>query len=98
MKPTPTLRCIPWLVFLIAWFACGIPVLAQDDAATDPLPDVNAAGSPIMPGSIPSETWVTTQDYVALRQGPSRAFTQLATVPAALTLPAYGRTSDTSWI
>ena len=64
----------------------------------DPLPEVNSAGSPILPGSIASETWVTTQDYVALRQGPSRAFTQLATVPAALTLPAYGRTSDTSWI
>jgi hypothetical protein len=35
---------------------------------------------------------------VALRLGPSRSFTQLTTVPAALTLPAYGRTSDTHWV
>ena len=51
-----------------------------------------------MPGSVATETWVTTQDFVALRRGPSRSFEQITSVPAALTLPAYGRTSDTSWI
>lgn len=72
---------------------------AQDDApATDAPPAVNPAGSPILAGSVPSDTWVTTQDYVALRRGPGKAFAQAMTVPAALTIPAYGRTSDTSWI
>ena len=76
------------------------PASAQDAAPTDApaLPAVNAAGSTILPGSVPSDTWVTTQDYVALRQGPSRSFPILVTVPAALTIPAYGRTSDTSWV
>jgi len=71
---------------------------AQDATPTPSVPAVNAAGSTILAGSVASDTWVTTQDYVALRQGPSRSFPILTTVPAALTLPAYGRTSDTSWV
>lgn len=75
------------------------PIQAQDTVPADtPLPEVNVAGSPILPGSVVTATWVTTQDFVALRLGPSRNFAQLATVPAALTIPAYGRTSDTRWI
>jgi hypothetical protein len=35
---------------------------------------------------------------VSLRQGPGTSFQRLQVVPAALTLPAYGRTSDTRWL
>ncbi len=60
-------------------------VVAQDsDEPVDSLP--------------PTGVYVTTQDYVALRQGPGRAFGRLAVVPATVTLPAYGRTSDTRWL
>lgn len=77
----------------------SLPLRAQEMTTnTEPLPIVNNAGSPIMPGSVATETWVTTQDFVAMRRGPSRSFEQITSVPAALTLPAYGRTSDTSWI
>ena len=79
-------------VVLAACLFMGGTALAQD------APAVNVAGSPILAGSVETNTWVTTQDFVALRRGPSRAFEQVATVPAALTLPAYGRTFDTSWI
>ncbi len=72
------------------------PALDAPDAES--FPTTNPAGSPILRGSVASETWVTTQDFVALRRGPSRSFAQIATVPAAVTIPAYGRTSDTSWI
>lgn len=52
---------------------------------------------------VPAETptaiaYITTQDYVSLRQGPGTGFERLTVVPAAITLPAYGRTSDTGWI
>lgn len=73
-------------------------VSGQDSPPTEPPPAINAAGSPILPGSLPNEVWVTTQDFVALRRGPSRSFEQFMTVPPALTLPAYGRTSDTRWV
>lgn len=42
--------------------------------------------------------YVTTQDFSSLRAGPSTAFERLAVVPPVVTLPAYGRTSDTQWI
>ena len=83
----------------IALLAClTITAQAQAQDATPSVPAVNAAGSTILAGSVASDTWVTTQDYVALRQGPSGSFPILLTVPAALTIPAYGRTSDTSWV
>jgi uncharacterized protein YraI len=72
-------------------------IQAQEATPTE-TPALNVAGSPILPGSVATDVWVTTQDYVALRLGPSRSFTQLTTIPAALTLPAYGRTSDTRWV
>lgn len=81
------------LLVLLVGAALGGTLHAQDD-----VPAVNPAGSPILPGSVPSDTWVTTQDFVALRHGPGRSFGQITTVPAAVTIPAYGRTSDTSWI
>jgi uncharacterized protein YraI len=84
---------------LAACLTLSIQARAQETTPTEtPTPAVNAAGSLILPGSVPTNSWVTTQDYVALRLGPSRNFEQLTTVPAALTLPAYGRTSDTRWV
>ena len=90
---------IRWIA-LLACLTITAQVQAQDatPTAAPSLPAVNAAGSTILPGSVASDTWVTTQDYVALRQGPGRSFPILMTVPAALTIPAYGRTSDTSWV
>lgn len=46
----------------------------------------------------PTGVYVTTQDIVSLRAGPGRGFERLAIVPQVVTLPAYGRTSDTRWI
>ncbi len=46
----------------------------------------------------PTSVYVTTQDFLSLRQGPGTAFQRLAVVPATTTLPAYGRSSDTQWV
>lgn len=46
----------------------------------------------------PTDVYVTTQDFSSLRAGPGQGFLRLAVVPPVLTLPAHGRTSDTSWI
>lgn len=78
--------------------AIGAPAAAQEGEGSGEVPAVNVAGSPIQPGSVASEIWVTTQDYLALRAGPGRSFDQLVTVPAAITIPAYGRTSDVRWL
>jgi hypothetical protein len=59
-------------------------VLAWSAAAQDDVP--------------PTTVYVTTQDFVSLRQGPGTAFNRLTVVPASVTLPAYGRTSDTQWV
>ncbi|MBI5670503.1 MAG: SH3 domain-containing protein [Chloroflexi bacterium] len=45
-----------------------------------------------------ANVYVTTQDYVSFRTGPGKAFQRLAVIPAEVTLPAYGRTSDTRWV
>ena len=57
--------------------------------------DTDTAAEPDHP---PTTVYVTTQDFVALRQGPGTGFNRLTVVPAVVTLPAYGRTSDTRWI
>lgn len=50
-------------------------------------------------GGLPAASvYVTTQDFSSLRQGPGSGFTRLAVVPPVITIPAYGRTSDTRWI
>lgn len=46
----------------------------------------------------PTGVYVTTQDIVSLRAGPGRGFERIAVVPQVVTLPAYGRTSDTRWV
>lgn len=45
-----------------------------------------------------TSVYVTTQDFVSLRLGPGTAFGRITVVPAAVTLPAYGRSQDTQWI
>lgn len=42
--------------------------------------------------------WVTTQDNVALREGPGQAFVRVAVVPSETTIPAIGRTTTGEWI
>lgn len=77
------MRSLSMIVALALLLVGG--VAAQDEAEpVDTLP--------------PTGVYVTTQDYVSLRQGPGRAFERLAVVPATVTLPAYGRTSDTRWL
>lgn len=70
------------LLFLLLWGLLAGALAAQEEAAEPP----------------PTSVYVTTQDYVSLRQGPGTSFRRLDVVPAAMTLPAYGRTSDTRWI
>jgi len=54
-----------------------------------------ATSEPELPSA---SVYVTTQDFSSLRAGPGRAFLRLGIVPPTVTLPAYGRTSDTRWI
>ena len=70
------------LLAIFCLFVSGQLVAQDDDAGEPPSTSV----------------YVTTQDYLALRQGPGTSFGRLTVVPAAVTLPAYGRTSDTRWI
>lgn len=84
---------------LAALLLCAPAVDAQEAPIVDTdTPAVNVAGSPVLPGSAATEVWVTTQDILALRRGPGRRFPLLASVPFAITLPAYGRSSDTRWL
>lgn len=45
-----------------------------------------------------ASVYATTQDFSSLRQGPGTAFRRLAVVPPEITIPAYGRSSDTRWV
>lgn len=78
------------------WFilCCLLLIVAGSAAAQDVTPEPTPDG-PIFG---PTPVYVTTQDFSSLRTGPGRAFTRLAVVPPVITLPAYGRTSDTQWI
>lgn len=63
----------------------ALPATAQDAETTpEPAPDTGV--------------WVTTQDFVSLREGPGSGFNRLAIVPAATTVPAIGRTAETLWV
>jgi hypothetical protein len=46
----------------------------------------------------PIRVYVTTQDFSALRAGPSLHFPRVTVVPPGITMPAIGRTSDATWI
>ncbi len=89
-----------WWVASFISVMMTVGVYAQETPPTEEpaVEQVNVAGSLILHGTLPTDTWITTQDYLALRRGPGRAFEQITTVPAGLTLPAYGRTADTAWI
>jgi hypothetical protein len=45
-----------------------------------------------------TSVYVTTQDFSSFRTGPGTGFDRLAIIAPVVTLPAYGRTSDTRWV
>jgi uncharacterized protein YraI len=71
-------------VFCMIWFA--LPAHAQE-ATPEPTP-----------AAPETSVYVTTQDFVSLREGPGQGFDRIAVVPAAVTLPAIGRTAETLWV
>jgi uncharacterized protein YraI len=71
-----------WMALAVLLLSLPTLAFAQDDTQSLPATPV----------------YVTTQDFSSLRTGPGRAFTRLTVVPPVQTLPAYGRTSDTSWV
>lgn len=84
------LRC-RWLIALLVMAALSDMALAQDCAA----PCVTGESSIVIS---PYDVYITTQDFVSFREGPGTAFDRIAVVPAALTLPAVGRTPNGRWI
>lgn len=90
--------CIRWAAALTLTL---LLIVARTEAQeSDPPPD----GANIPPGvtfeagSAPTDVYVTTQDFSSLRSGPGTHFSRLDVVPAAYTLPGYGRSPDTRWI
>jgi uncharacterized protein YraI len=72
-------------VILLIWLLAllpGSPLNADEDADAPP----------------PTGVYVTTQDFISLREGPGTGFNRLAVIDPAVTLPAYGRTSDVAWV
>lgn len=53
---------------------------------------------PTLTDESPTGVYVTTQDFMSFREGPGTGFERLAVIAPEVTLPAYGRTSDTRWI
>lgn len=78
------MKALSYCLLLFSLTLWGERTASAQEDETSPLPSAIA--------------YVTTQDYVSLRQGPSTRFDRITVVPAAITLPAYGRTSDTGWI
>jgi hypothetical protein len=73
------------LLLLVLILGAAITVYAQE---TEPTPsDVSPTG-----------VYVTTQDFMSFRVGPGANFERTAVIDPAVTLPAYGRTSDTRWV
>jgi hypothetical protein len=72
------------LGLMVALFATGVSAQEATPEPTEAAPDTGI--------------WVTTQDFVSLREGPGMGFERLAVVPAAVTLPAIGRTAETLWV
>ncbi len=68
---------------ILLWMVATVPVMAQDISI------------PVDPSYL---AYITTQDYVSLREGPGTAFNRLDVIPAEMTLPAIGRTTDALWI
>ncbi len=96
------------LVLLVG--ALVIPARAQD-ATPEPIEPTVVVGETATPAPTlaPTETfppypendtgiYVTTQDFMNLRAGPSEFFRVLEVVPPETTLMAIGRTADTRWV
>jgi uncharacterized protein YraI len=49
-------------------------------------------------GGLFSDVYVTTQDFVSLRNGPSMAFDRIRVVDPEVTLRAIGRTATANWV
>jgi hypothetical protein len=85
MKTTRLLRFVLMLSLALV-LSMSITVFAQDgEQDTGPEPS-------------PTGVYVTTQDFMSFREGPGSNFERLAVIDPAVTLPAYGRTSDTRWL
>ncbi len=72
------------IVLLLFW---TITVMGQDattESATVVYPDTGV--------------YVTTQDLVSLREGPSQNFDRITVVPDSVTIPAIGRTPNSDWV
>lgn len=80
-----------WIVILSCLCCIGVlaPLNAQDSPPPTPDPASEARSLNV---------WVTTQDFSTLREGPGLAFPRLTVVPAAVTLPAIGRSPDGRWL
>ncbi len=78
----PQLRKSCLLLVLLAY----LPLHAQDDSGE------------VAIGATDTSVYVTTQDRSSLRAGPGTNFERVAIVPAAVTLPAVGRSADGQWI
>lgn len=92
----PSLRVLG-LVFIglmLVW-----PVIAQDTPPS-PTPEPFVEPPPNLTGDIPADTgiYVTTQDFLNFRTGPSEQFPAMAVIPPETTLMAIGRTADTRWV
>lgn len=73
------------LLTLISILFAAMPAAAQDAEITpEPTPDTGV--------------WVTTQDNVAMREGPGQAFARVGSIPFSTTIPAIGRTTTGDWI
>lgn len=73
------------LLFVAALISAVMPAHAQDDAPP-PYPEEDTG------------IYVTTQDFLNLRKGPSEFFEIWEVVPPETTLMAIGRTADTRWV
>ena len=75
-------------ILISALLLMATSILAQEGAPAEP-----------ETGSIALDTgiYVTTQDFVSLREGPGRDFPRLAVVDPTVTLMAVGRSADGEW-
>lgn len=78
-------RLLLFTLMLSLMLALVVSVYAQD-------------ANPTEPASAPSGVYITTQDFISFREGPGTGFKRITVINPEVTLPAYGRTSDTRWV
>ena len=74
-------------IIFIFLLLCSMTVIGQDsttESTTVVYPDTGV--------------YVTTQDLVSLRKGPSQNFERITVVPDSVTIPAIGRTPNSDWV